>query len=194
MGSSSFTADHESLLWKIGSVNFPKRVEKFHYWPWSYAANLFGLVAIFAGAAGIISYYRRSYSTVFVFMSLSLLSVFFAFYLIGYYSILVNYYNTKNWHLEENRSETMTTSWFMILANLGLSCLLALTGITGFILGFLGVRGCQPKGLHLEDRYVPYAERPGFKGEPFLFIKLLICYFLIIFTIFKRSSDFYKLH
>jgi len=79
-------------------------------------------------------------------MSLSLLSGLFGFYLITYYSILVNYYSNKNWDLEINRSQTMNTSWGLIGTNLALSCCLVLVGFSGFILGFLGIRGGERKG------------------------------------------------
>jgi hypothetical protein len=133
----------------VDTNNFPIRVEKFHYWPWSYPANLFGLVAVFAGISGIVSYYRRSYSTIFLFMSLSLLSGLFGIYLITYYSILVNYYSNKNLDMATNRSQTMDTSWALICTSLALSCCLVPIGLAGFILGFLGVRGGERKGLFL---------------------------------------------
>ncbi len=148
----------------MNNVNYPIRVEKFHYLPWSYAANLFGLVAIFAGASGIISYYRRSYSTLFVYMSLSLLTTLFGGYLIAYYSILINFYMTYSWNVGSNRSQTMDTSWALMATNLALSCSIVLFGIVGFLLGVCGIKAGTTKGLHLEDQYTAFAEKPGPKG------------------------------
>ena len=164
-GNAEYTITHDSLLWKVDETNFPIRVEKFHYMPWSYAANLFGLVGIFAGVVGVVSYFRRSYSSLFLFMSLSLLTWLLSCYLIAYYSILLNYYLSYRWDLRENRSQTMDTSYGLIAANLAQSCLLLILGFTGFILGAYGIRAFQSKGLHLEEEYVPYAEDPGLKGN-----------------------------
>ncbi len=146
-------------------MNFPSRVEKFHYWPWSYAANLFGLITIMAGLTGVVSYYRRSYSTVFVFMTLSLMSSFFSLYLITYYAILVAVYISKGWDIQANRSQTMDTSFTMIVVNLSLSCFIFVLGLISFLIAVFGIRAGQPKGLHLEKKYVPYAEKPGTKGK-----------------------------
>ena len=45
-----------------------------------------------AGIAGIVSAYRKSYSTVFAFFALSLFSFLLSIFLIIYYSIMLNYY------------------------------------------------------------------------------------------------------
>ncbi len=145
--------------------NFPRRVEKFHYWPWSYAANLFGLVAIFAGLTGLISAYRRSYSTVFLFMSLSLLSALFGGYLIGYYAVLISYYNANGLYDQNRRPSTMNTTWGIMWFNLAASIAITLLGGAAFLIGFIGIRGCSPKGLHLEETKVPYVEPAGPKGK-----------------------------
>lgn len=164
-GNAEYTITHDSLLWKVDGTNFPVRVEKFHYMPWSYAANLFGLVAIIAGVVGVVSFFRRSYSTLFLFMSLSLLTSLLSCYLIAYYSILINYYLSYGWNVKENRSQTMDTTWGLIGANLAQSCALFIFGFLGFIFGAYGIRAFQSKGLHLEDKYVPYAEDPAIKGK-----------------------------
>ena len=160
-----FTVKDDSNLFPINTANFPIRVEKFHYWPWSYAANLFGLVAICAGVAGLISAFRRSYSSVFTFMTLSLLTFLLSTYLVGYYSVLVNYYNKTGFSDPAKRPATMNTTWGLINFGLAVSCGLVLLGALGFIFGFLGIRGCQAKGLHLEDTKVPYIEPIGAKGR-----------------------------
>jgi hypothetical protein len=124
------------------------RVEKFHYWPWTNAANLFGLVVLVSGINGIISSYRRSYSTVFSFLTTSLLASIFSGYLIGYYSIIIKYYIKFNLNDANKRPQSMNTSWNLAGTNLGLSCATCIFGIIGFTASFLGIRACTHKGFN----------------------------------------------
>ena len=98
-------------------------------------------------------------------MSLSLLSALLGGYLIGYFSILMNYYITFNWHIQSNRSQTMDTSFSLIGTNLALSCAIVIFSILGFLFSFCGIRAGRAKGLHLEETDAPYAEKPGPKGR-----------------------------
>jgi hypothetical protein len=146
---SPYSHTNQALLWPMSNDPFPRRVEKFHYWPWSYAANLFGLVIIAAGISGIISFFRRSYGSIFMFMTLSLLSMLLSLFLIAYFSILVTYYKTKV--MESPRSQTMNTSYGLIGANLAFSCVIFFLGLCGCGLACCGIKGCQKKGLHMEQ-------------------------------------------
>jgi len=158
-GNAAFNVYDPSLLFRVGTVGgtfgstpdaFPNRVEKFHYWPWSYASNLFGLVIIGAGMAGIVSNYRRSYTTIFLFMALSLTSMLLAGFLIGYFAVLVNWYVSVG-VTGANRPESVNTSFGLIGSNLAFSIVILILGFFGFIFGCGGIRGCEPKGLHLEE-------------------------------------------
>ena len=145
----------ESLLWPIGVGDaFPARVEKFHFWPWTYAGNLFGLIAATAGVVGIISYYRRSYTSLILFMTLCLLSVGFCGYLIGYFSVLVNYYNRLN-YMAPGHAQTVDTSFGIIVANLVISIILTILAAIAALLAALALSLCRHKGLHF-DKYRPY--------------------------------------
>lgn len=152
---------HDSLLWPIGLGNqFPTRTEKFHYWPWSYAANLFGLIAIIAGVVGVTSARRRSYSSVLLFLTLCLLSVFFCAFLIGYYSVLVNYYNTFN-YMGPGHAQTLNTSFGIIVTNLTVSIILTVLALIGAILACLGIGACSGKGMRGPKYYVEPPNPPG---------------------------------
>ena len=135
-----------SLLFQ--NITTTQRVEKFHYWPWSYAANLFGLVVLCSGVCCIISSYRRSYSSVFSFLTTSLFAALFSGYLIGYYTILIKYYQAHNLNDPAIRPETLDTSWGLIGTNLAFSCSSCLFAIIGFLTSFLGIRACTHKGLN----------------------------------------------
>ena len=164
--SNSVGIKHDSNLYPVSVNPVPMRVEKFHYWPWSYAANMFGLVAMFAGVAGLISSFRRSYSSLFTFMSLSLLSFLFGGYMIAYYAILLAYYLTTAASLGSTyvRSGTENTSFGLIIFNLALSSLICLFGLAGFVIGMVGIRGGTAKGLHLENK-PPFIEPSAPKGK-----------------------------
>ena len=98
-------------------------------------------------------------------MSLGLLSALFGGYLTGYYSILMSYYAENGWNNQENRSQTMNTSFILICINLALSFFIVLFGILSFLLGFYGIKGGTKKGLHLEDKYMPFIENSSPKGN-----------------------------
>ncbi|CAF0937596.1 unnamed protein product [Brachionus calyciflorus] len=67
-------------------------VEQWHFWPWTYPGSQFGLIIMITGIIGIISVYRKTYSTVYAYMAFAIFSFLFSIYLIIYYSIMMNYY------------------------------------------------------------------------------------------------------
>jgi len=157
----AYTINDGNLFPILANQIVPTRSEKFHYWPWSYAANLFGLVAIIAGIAGIISAYRRNYTSLFTFLAFSLLTAALSGYLIGYYSILIYYYNVYNYLNWNNRTGTIDTSYGLVTANLALSTLQCLFAILAFVMAFLGINGCSAKGLYLDRTKNSYAPPPN---------------------------------
>jgi hypothetical protein len=88
---------------------------------------------------------------VFAFLSLSLLTALLSGYLIGYYSVLVNYYKRVRNDESAFRPDSMDVSWGLIGTNLAFSCASCLFGILGFLASFLGIRGGTPKGINLEQ-------------------------------------------
>jgi len=171
-GMNNYSADgrgymsDDSNLFQIKTNQIvPTRTEKFHYWPWSYAANLFGLVAIVAGICGIVSAYRRSYSSLFSFMSFSLLTALLSGYLIGYFSVLLYYYNMFGYLYWANRTGTVDTSYGLVTANLALSVIQCIVAIAAFVITFLGINGCAPKGLYLDRTKNSYAPPPPPRGQ-----------------------------
>lgn len=90
---------------------FPRRYDKFHYFFWTYAPNLFSIIAILAGIAGIISARRQSYKSIFTFHALCWLTLLFSGFLIGYYSVLANYYASRGLRNPNNRPDTMDLSY-----------------------------------------------------------------------------------
>jgi len=95
--------------------NFP--IQDKYLWPWSHAALLFSLVTIAAGLIGILSACRKTYSTVYAFFALSLISFFLSIFLVAYYAVHV-YWN-------KNFNQTLTAaSYFSNLDySLGISML-----------------------------------------------------------------------
>jgi hypothetical protein len=120
---------------------------------------------MFAGACGIVSAFRRSYSSLFIFLALSLLSALLGGYLIGYFIILVVYYRSNGYDESAVRPQTMRTTWGLIGTNLALSLAITLFSIVGFVMAFCGIAGCQRKGLHLKKIRPPYVEPTGPKGQ-----------------------------
>jgi hypothetical protein len=116
-----------------------------------------------AGGAGIISAHRRSYSSLFAFLTLCLFAALLSGFLIGYYSILVNYYISVGLNNSSTSPDTFITGWGLIATNLAFSCLSCLMSIIGLILAFLGVRGCTPKGMQIDElntKNISYSQIP----------------------------------
>ncbi len=53
-----------------------------HWWPWTSAANLFGLFTLFTGLAGLLAEVRRTYTSIFGFFTMSVVSAVFVISLI----------------------------------------------------------------------------------------------------------------
>ena len=128
-------------------MGLPMRAEKFHYWPWTYPANLFGLVISSAGAFGLISSYRRSYASIFIFLTLSLLSTIFCGFLIIYYSIVVSYYNTISLNILAYTSDSINTAYGFACTNFFLTVVSLLFSIFSIVSCLLGIKGFTPKGM-----------------------------------------------
>ena len=79
---------------KTGS-NYP--IQDKYIWPWSHPALLFSLLVIAAGGIGVLSGFRKTYTSIFAFFTLSLLSALLCTFLIAYYAIIAH------WHLYYNQ-------------------------------------------------------------------------------------------
>ena len=75
-----------------------------HWWPWTYAASIFGLFTFLTGLMGILAGNRRSYGSILGFFTMSLLSALFAIYLIVYFAFIISFYRSMNKDKANNRT------------------------------------------------------------------------------------------
>jgi hypothetical protein len=121
-------------------------VEPWHFWPWTYAGSFFGLLFMITGIAGIMSGIRRSYTYLYTFFALSLLSFLFSIFLIVYYSIMINYYQRytspaypgANVASNLNRPSSGDQSFALLGTNLTLSLVAFLLSLISMLLARRG--------------------------------------------------------
>jgi hypothetical protein len=144
--------------------------EPWHYWPWTYAANAIGLIVLLAGLAGIVSAFRRSYTTVYTFYAFSLMSLLLTSFLIVYYAILISYYQNYTargvqiWNAN-NRPDSADYSYGIAGTNLALSIL---TIIISLIAVIAAVNGGKI-GIRRKDYvdYFGYQKYSGINASPY---------------------------
>jgi hypothetical protein len=138
-----------------GNPRFPVRtpynafflyVEPTHFWPWSYAGGTFGLLFMLTGLVGIMSAIRRSYTFLYTFFALSLLSFLFSIFVIVYYSIIVGYYRryrspvdpTASVASNRNRPSAGDQSYALVGTNLALSIVALLLSFVSMLVARRG--------------------------------------------------------
>lgn len=117
-----------------------------HWWPWTYAASIFGLLTFFAGLMGIIAGCRRTYGSIFIFFALALLSLLMSIYLIVYFSIIIGVYRSV-----DRDSSAESVGFGLAGTQLALACLNFLLSLIAAIVSARAIRLCTPKGVYYED-------------------------------------------
>src|SRR5690348_1148107 len=56
-----------------------------HWWPWTYAANFFGIFTFLTGFVGVLAGRRKTYTSIFGFFTMCVTSALFAGYLVVYF-------------------------------------------------------------------------------------------------------------
>jgi len=120
--------------------NFP--IQDKYLWPWSHAALLFSLVVIAAGILGILSACRKTYTTVYAFFALSVLSALLMAFLIAYYAVHVYWNNNFNQTLV-NASYFSNVDSSLGKVMLALSCATCVFSIIAFIAACMGAGICS---------------------------------------------------
>ena len=134
-----------------------------HWWPWTYAASLFGLVTMAAGIAGLIAGRRRSYGSILSFFATCLLSMLFAIFLIVYFAFIISFYRSMHKDRPSARTSSESVAYGLACTQLALACVNVLLSLIAAISAARAIALCTPKGVFYEDvrRPVPYAAYPG---------------------------------
>jgi hypothetical protein len=122
-----------------------------HWWPWTYAACLFGLFTFAAGIVGILSGLRRTYTSIYGFFTMSSLSAFLAIYLIVYFSFIISFYRSLDKDKASNRLQVESVSYGLACTQLVVALLNLVLSIAAAVLSGRAVALCVPKGVSDED-------------------------------------------
>ena len=122
-----------------------------HWWPWTYAACLFGLFTFAAGIVGILSGLRRTYTSIYGFFTMSFLSAFFAIYLIVYFSFIISFYRSLDKDKAKNRIQAESVSYGLACTQLVVALLNVALSIAAAVLAGRAVALCVSKGVSDED-------------------------------------------
>lgn len=128
-----------------------------HWWPWTYAASLFGLLTLLTGVVGIVAGRRRSYASILAFFSMCILSMLMAMYLIVYFSFIIAHYRLMDKDKAAYRTSAESVAYGLAGTQLALACLNVLLSLIAAIVAGRAIALCTPKGVYYEDvRPIPY--------------------------------------
>jgi hypothetical protein len=122
-----------------------------HWWPWTYAASLFGLFTFLAGLMGFMAGMRRSYGSILSFFVMTLFSMMFAIYLIVYFAIIIGFYRSNGKDKSSVRQQTETISYALAATQLALACVNVLISFMATIVAGRAIALCVPKGVRYDD-------------------------------------------
>jgi uncharacterized membrane protein len=122
-----------------------------HWWPWTYAANLFGLCTFLTGIAGILAGVRRSYTSIFVFFTMSVVSALFSIYLIIYFAYIIAFYRSNGEDKLSNRTQPESVSYSLACTQLVIAILNTLISTLSAILAGRAIALCVRKGIAEDD-------------------------------------------
>lgn len=133
-----------------------------HWWPWTYAASLFGLFTLLTGFMGIVAGGRRTYGSILGFFIMSLLSALFAIYLIVYFSFIIAFYRSINKDKSDNRTTAESIAYGLAGTQLALSCVNVIISVLASIFSGRAIALCVPKGVFYDDvQQIPYRSYPN---------------------------------
>jgi len=133
-----------------------------HWWPWTYAASLFGLLTFLTGFMGILAGNRRSYGSILGFFIMCLLSALFAIYLIVYFSFIIAFYRSMNKDQSKFRTQSESIAYGLAGTQLALACVNVLISLLAAIFSGRAIAICIPKGVFYDDvQPIPYRPYPN---------------------------------
>jgi len=137
-----------------------------HWWPWTYAASIFGLFTFLTGFMGILAGNRRSYGSILGFLTMCLFSTLFAIYLIVYFAFIISFYRSMNKDKSSQRTSAESISYGLASAQLAMACINVLISLFATIVTGRAIAICVPKGVFYDDVRpmsgpIPYGSYPN---------------------------------
>ncbi|CAF0884945.1 unnamed protein product [Adineta ricciae] len=122
-----------------------------HWWPWTYAASIFGLLTFVAGLMGIIAGYRRSYGSILTFFVMCLCSTLLAVYLIVYFAFIIAFYRSMNKDQASQRTSSESVAYGLASTQLAIACVNVLASLLAAVFSARAIALCVPKGVLYDD-------------------------------------------
>ena len=130
-----------------------------HWWPWTYAASIFGLFTFLTGFMGLVAGYRRTYGSILGFFLMSIVSFLFAIYLVDYFSFLIGFYRSLKKDLADHRTQAESVAFGLAGTQLAMSCLNVIVSFLAAIFSGRAIAICVPKGVFYDDvQPIPYRQ------------------------------------
>lgn len=127
-----------------------------HWWPWAYAASIFGLYTLLTGITGILAGLRRTYGIILNFCIMCLLSTLFALYLIAYFSILISFYQNSN-SQSGSFTDLQSTPYALACVQLAVASINAIISLISAVFAGRAIALGVPKGVYYGDvQPMPY--------------------------------------
>lgn len=130
-----------------------------HWWPWTYAASIFGLFTFLTGFMGLVAGYRRTYGSILGFFLMSIVSFLFAIYLVVYFSFLIGFYRSLKKDQADHRTQAESVAFGLAGTQLAMSCLNVIVSFLAAIFSGRAIAICVPKGVFYDDvQPIPYRQ------------------------------------
>ncbi|CAF2829413.1 unnamed protein product [Rotaria sp. Silwood2] len=142
-----------------------------HWWPWTYAASIFGLFTLLTGIMGILAGIRRSYGSILSFLVMCLFSTLFAVYLIIYFAFIIKFYQVMASKSKSGQlTDVESVSYGLASTQLAMACINVLISFIAAVFAGRAIALFVPKGVFYDDiqpiprpmLYQPYTNRFGF--------------------------------
>jgi uncharacterized membrane protein len=133
-----------------------------HWWPWTYAASIFGLFTFLTGLMGILAGSRRSYGSILGFFIMCLFSTLFAIYLIVYFAFVIAFYRSMNKDQASSSTQQESVAYGLASAQLAMACINVVVSLIAAIFAGRTIELCVPKGVFYDDvQPIPYRQYPN---------------------------------
>lgn len=126
-----------------------------HWWPWTYPSSFFGLFTLLTGLMGILAGARRTYTSIYGFFTMSVVSTLFSIYLVVYFGFLISFYRSLGKDHANNRTQPESVSYGLACTQLVLAILNILVSIAAAALAGLAMDLCRSKGVAYEEVPMP---------------------------------------
>ncbi len=122
-----------------------------HWWPWTYAANLFGIFTFSTGIIGILAGLRRTYTSIYGLFTMSFVSAVFSIYLIVYFSFIISFYRSNGLGSASNRTQPQSVSYGLASTQLVIALLNLIVSVLSAIFAGRAIALGVEKGVTQDD-------------------------------------------